>query len=154
MMSKTFKLIKAAELTVREQLTGSNRKIGNPFGKPWGLQVDGDLWEQAWEAVLKRGWGNQTLRKVKGHATEDDIEKGTSNREYTRGDDLSDELADKAVEAIAGIDLVKLGKWLEARQKNYKQLMNRVHKMIVAVTIAEKEERKKIHSIQQKHPRL
>ena len=54
----------------------------------------------------------------------------------------------KVVEAIAGIGLVKLGKWLEARQKNYKKLMNRVHKMIVAVTIAEKDERKKIHSIQ------
>ena len=44
--------------------------------------------------------------------------------------------------------LVKLGKWLEARQKKNKKLMNRVHKIIVAVTLAEKDERKKIHSIQ------
>ena len=110
------------------------------------MQVDGDLWEQAWKAVLKRGWQNQTLRKVKGHATEDDIVKGISNREDKKGNDLSDELADKGVEAIAGMGLVKLGKWLEARQKKYKKLMNRVHKMIVAVTIAEKEERKKIQT--------
>ena len=138
MMSKALKLIKAAETTVKAQLTGNNQKRGNPFGKPWGLQADGDLWEQAWKAVLKRGWENQTLRKVKGHATEDDIEKGASNREDKRGNDLSDGPADKGVEAIAGIGLVKLGKWLEARQRNYKQLMNRVHKMIAAVTVAEK----------------
>ena len=81
--------------------------------------------------------GNQTLRKVKGHATADDIEKGISNREDKRGNDLSDELADKGVEAIAGMGLVKLGRWLEARQNNYNELMNRVHKIIVAVTIAE-----------------
>ena len=113
------------------------------------MQVDGDLCEQAWKAVLKRGWQNQTLGKVKGHATEDDIVKGIRNREDKKGNDLSDELADKGVEAIVGVGLVKLGKWLEARQKNYKKLMNRVHKMIVVVTIAEKDERKKIHSIQQ-----
>ena len=61
---------------------------------------------------------------------------------------LATNVPTKGVEAIAGMGLVKLGKWLEARQKNYKKLMNRVHKMIAAVTIAEKGERKKIHSIQ------
>ena len=50
-------------------------KRGNPFGKAWGLQVDGDLWEVAWNAVLTRGIGNQYLRKVKGHATDEDVEK-------------------------------------------------------------------------------
>ena len=45
--------------------------------------------------------------------------------------------------------LVKLGNWLEARQKQYKKFMDRVHNMIVAVTITEKEERKKVHAIQQ-----
>ena len=52
------------------------------------------------------------------------------------------------MEAIAGIGLVKLGKWLEARQKKYRRLIARVQKMIVAVTIAEKEERKRVHTIQ------
>ena len=47
---------------------------------------------------------------------------------------------------MAGIGLVKLGKWCEARLKNYKKLLNRVHKMIAAVTIAEKDERKKIQA--------
>ena len=37
---------------------------------------------------------------------------------------------------------------MEARQKDYREIINRVHKMIAAVTIAEKEERKRIHTIQ------
>ena len=92
---------------------------------------------------MKRGIGNQSLRKVKGHAAEKDIESGVSNLEDKEGNDTSDKLADKGVEAIAGIGLAKLGKWLEARQKKYRRLMVRVHKMIAAVTLAEKEERKK-----------
>ena len=74
---------------------GIKVRRGIPFKKPWGLQVDGDLWQQAWEAVLKRGIGNQTLRKVKGHATEQDVAKGLSTQEDRDGNDNSDKLADK-----------------------------------------------------------
>ena len=102
-----------------------------------GLQIDGDLWEQAWIAVLKRGTGNQSLRKVKGHATDKDIENGLSNPEDKEGNDAIDKLADKGVEAVAGIGLVKLGKWLEAGQNKYRELINRVQQMIAAVTLAE-----------------
>lgn len=65
MMNKALRPIKAAEKTITDMYSGNNNKKGSPFGKPWGLQVDGDLWEQAWKAVL-----NQFLRQVKGHATE------------------------------------------------------------------------------------
>ena len=41
------------------------------------------------------------------------------------GNDTSDKLADKRVEAIAGRGLVKLGKWWEARQKDYRKLLVR-----------------------------
>ena len=74
--------------------------------------------------------------------------KGISNPKDKEGNDVSDRLADKGVEAIAGIGLVKLGKWLEAKQKRYRKLIARVQKMIAAVTLAEKEERKKVHTIQ------
>ena len=105
-----------------------------------GLQIDGDLWQLAWEAIKTRGAGNQTLRKVKGHATEKDVAKGISTAEDREGNDIIDKLADKGVEEIAGVGLVKLGKWCEARWKQYRKLMNRTHKMIVGVTIAEKTE--------------
>ena len=46
-----------------------------------GVQVDGDLWEQAWIAVKRRGIGNQFLRKVKGHATDKDVKDGLATSE-------------------------------------------------------------------------
>ena len=101
------KLIDAAEKVISERNSGNDRKRGNPFGKAWGLQTDGDLWKQAWLAVLKRGTGNQSLRKVKGHATEKDIENSISNPDDKEGNDVSDKLADKGVEAITGIGLAK-----------------------------------------------
>ena len=111
------------------------------------LQVDGDLWEQAWVAVKKRGSGNQTLRKVKGHATEKDVELGTATAEDKKGNDASDKLSDKGVEAVAGRGLVKPGKWLETRYQKYRKLIGRVQKMIAGVVMAEKEERKKDHAV-------
>ena len=74
-----------------------------------GLQVDGDLWEQAWIAVKRRGTGNQSLRKVKGHATEKDVKEGISTSKDRDGNDKSDKLADKGVEEIVGVGLVNLG---------------------------------------------
>ena len=149
MMDKALRLIQAAERDLDEEAKGINIKRGSPFGRRWGLQVDGDLWEQAWIAVKRRGIGNQSLRKVKGHATEEDVAKGISTCEDREGNDKSDKLADKGVEEIAGVGLVKLGKWCEARWKQYNKLLNRVHNMIAGVTLAEKAERAKQQLIQQ-----
>ena len=113
-------LYKRRRETLEKRRTGPSPKEATPFGKAWGLQVDGDLWEVAWNAVLKRGIGNQYLRKVKGHATEEDVEKGLATSEYREGNDISDMLADKRVKEVAGIGLVKLGKWCEERMKGYK----------------------------------
>ena len=44
---------------------------------------------------------------------------------------------------IAGVGLVKLGKWCEYMWKQYKTLMDRVHKVIVGVTLSEQAERAK-----------
>ena len=90
MMSKALRLIKAAERDLQEEEQGSQIMRGNPFGKPWGSQVDGDLWEQAWIAVRQRGVGNQTLRKVKGHATEKDVAEVIAIAKDRDGNDKSD----------------------------------------------------------------
>ena len=97
-MSKAVKLIEAAEKYERGRANGSTQYMKNPFRKPWGLQTDGDLWEQAWLAVLKRGPGNQKVRKVKGHATAEDVEKGIATQEERVDNDKSDTNADKGVE--------------------------------------------------------
>lgn len=107
------------------------------------------FWEQAWTAVKRRGIGNQALRKVKGHATEEDVANGVSTWEDREGNDKNDKLANKGVDEVAGVGLVKPGKWCEARWKQWKQLLNRVHRMIVGVTLAEtKAERAKQQVIQ------
>ena len=67
--------------------------------------------------------------------------KGNSTSKDRGGNDKSDKLADKGVEEFAGKGLVKLGKWCEARQKQYRFVFVRVHKIIVGDTLAEKEER-------------
>ena len=94
MLGKAKKLIQAAE---REEGQGKGPKgyNRNPFKKPWGLQTDGDLWEQAWPAILTRGAANQDLRKAKGHATVGDVGTGRSNPEDKHGNDKSDKNADK-----------------------------------------------------------
>ena len=68
MLAKAKKLIAAAR-HFEEKNDGAGRapsegkQVRNPFKKPWGVQRDGDLWAQAWKAVLKRGSANQDLRK-------------------------------------------------------------------------------------------
>ena len=109
----------------------------NPFRKAWGLQKDGDLWQVAWIAIATRGVRNQDLRKVKGHATAEDIRLGRSNVKDKQGNDKSDDLADKGVESINGTGLVKLGKWIADRHHNYGKFMRRIHKMIAVVILAE-----------------
>jgi hypothetical protein len=113
MLGKAIRLIDAVRTVEREEQ--ANRSIAhtrNPFGKPWGLQTDGDLWEQAWNAVRMRGAGSQTLRKVKGHATIADIAAGRSTKEDRIGNDRSDTNADKGVQCIHGNGFVVLAGWL------------------------------------------
>ena len=77
MMDKALQLIEAARKMEEQHARHMNkaRRPKNPFRKAWGVQVDGDLWEQAWLAVSKRGARSQTVRKVKGHATNDDVQQ-------------------------------------------------------------------------------
>ena len=74
----------------------------SPFKKPWGLHKDGDLWEQIWEAIHKRGLYNQQIRWVKGHATDKQVEEGISSQRDQYGNDRSDTNAKAAVEHIGG----------------------------------------------------
>ena len=97
MMPKAKKLIEV--VAQREALIAQGRKAQqrNPFRKPWGLQRDRDLWEQAWIVVLRRGANSKDLRKVKGHATKENVEAGTSIAADKEGNDKSDENADDCV---------------------------------------------------------
>ena len=75
MMNKAMKIIDTAHKWSRAdtEYWWLNR---NPFRRPWSLQKDGDLWKLAWEAVLERGPRSQTLTKVKGHVTDQQVQQG------------------------------------------------------------------------------
>ena len=95
-------------------------------------------------SLLERGGAeNQRLRKVKGHATAEDIKEGKSTIEDKLGNDKSDSNADDGVRKIGGVGLVRLGEWLAKRHQTYIKFMAKIQKVIAAVTIAEKEERSK-----------
>ena len=147
MLIKAKQLMSKAEQREEARRKGKPVKAGCPFKKAWRLQTDGDLWEVAWEAIHTRGLSNQDLRKVKGHATEEDVREGRSTHQDKEGNDRSDRNADQGVEQLAGEGLVKLGKWIADRQDRYKKFLARIHLMIAAVTKAEKEERQKAKAI-------
>ena len=114
----------------------------NPFKKPWGLQPDGDLWESVWEAYLARGTDAQELTKVKGHATDRQVELGEVKDRDKKGNDKSDQFADYGVEEH-GSAVVQLTMWLYKRQKQYAEFMQHVQAVIISVLGKEREEREK-----------
>jgi len=64
-VGKATEIINAAIRQESNLRDGKGRPDKYPLGKAWGLQTDGDLWQQVWEAVVKRGACNQTIRWVK-----------------------------------------------------------------------------------------
>ena len=114
---KANKLLEAARKQEQNATNPNHCLTKNPFGKPWGMQPDGDLWEQAWHAVLRRGAESQRIRKVKGHATEADVQDGTATRQDRDGNHKSDVNADRGVEVIHSPGLVKLAHWAANRHQ-------------------------------------
>ena len=86
MMGKAIKLQTAAA-TWMDSVARNWRPSRNPFGKPWGLQTDGDLWKDMWEATLIRGPAAHCITKVKGHATEKDVASGLATQRDKEGND-------------------------------------------------------------------
>ena len=100
-------------------------------------------WQQAWEAIVKRGAHNQTIRWVKSHATDEDVAAGRTSQKDKHGNQRSDDYANKGVENINGAGLVCLAAWSANRHEEYGKLMRRIQKFIAGILMAEKEERKK-----------
>ena len=102
--------MKAAERMAEKERLGLKVDWANPFKKPWGTQKDGDLWQQAWRAIIRKGVSNQRLRKVKGHATQCDIDKGISTAKNKEGNDKSDKNVDDGVDKVGGKRPGEIGK--------------------------------------------
>ena len=66
--------------------------------RPWSLVKNGDLCQSIEEAAIAKGPKTVEASKVKGHATEEMVEAGIVRREDKRGNDISDEGADRGAE--------------------------------------------------------
>ena len=100
--------------------------------------------------VHLRGRGTSTRWGLMGEsleATELDIQEGRSNTKDPDGNDKADTNADKGVRMINGAGLVKLGSWIDKKHRKYIKFMSRVRKVIIAVTLAEKDERENARAV-------
>ena len=116
------------------------RPSRNLFGKPWGLQTDGDLWKNMWNATLIRGPKAHFITNVKGHATAEDVGKQLATQRDKDGDDEADDCATRGVESMG---LTNVTMWLARMHEAYIGLMGRIHIMIIKVLQKEKEARTK-----------
>ena len=107
-----------------------------PLGKPWSLIDDGHLLKQLHLAIPNRGHESIKITKVKGPATQQDIQVGNSAETLKQGNDNADLAADEGV-AHRGPNLVPIGKYLAARKSSYALLTHRIQQIIIATLEAE-----------------
>ena len=114
----------------------------HPLRRPFCLQIDGDLWQLIWNGIQARGHDTIRVTKVKGHATDAEVQEGKCTEADKQGNDNSDDAATLGKKAhLEGLhDLVTLA---NARQQAYTKLVAKVQDTIVAVALAEKEIRDK-----------
>ena len=129
MMGKARKLQTVA-INLMDSVVNNWRPSRNPFGKPWGLQTDGDLWKNMWDATLIRGPKAHCITKVKGHATAKDVGNQLATQRDKEGNDEADDCATKGVDSMG---LKNATMWLARRHEAYTGLMKRIYIMIIKV---------------------
>ena len=148
-LSNVNKLISKAASYQKKASDSPNWKPPTyPLGKAWGLIPDGDMLEATWKAILARGPHAQRLKKVKGHATFEDVEEGRATTEERLGNDEADRCATLGIQEATPGSLRRIACWLLRRQTLYGHWLADVNKIIVAVLRAEKvqrEARRKAH---------
>ena len=96
----------------------------------WKLMHDGDLWEHFYRAVVCKGPNAVRLTWVKGHATQDHIDKNITTLVNKIGNDKADDTADLGT-SLHGEDIVLVAKCLHARHAAYQLFMKHVSQHIV-----------------------
>ena len=109
-----------------------------PFKKHWHQQQDGDLWEIMNESIQSRGHESIKAKKVKGHATEAMIEAGLVEPEDKDGNDWADAAAGRGTNKFSR--LATMARQISIRHERYRQLMASIHKFIISMLKAHKEE--------------
>ena len=104
------------------------------------MQSDGDIWGEFWEILEARGARTVRITKVKGHATEEDVQDGRATKEDKEGNDQADAAANKGARSMQE-GFVIFAQWAKGRVQAYTNLMQRIQKVISAVLKAEKAKR-------------
>ena len=104
--------------------------------KPWGLQKDGDLWQVLDKLVRQKGAHALKVSWTKGHATQQDIDKGRSSVFHRAGNDRADACADDGV-AMHEEGLLQLSGQYEVKHQAYLSLVCDIHTIILNVLKAE-----------------
>ena len=94
--------------------------------RPWSTQKDGDLWELLHKMVQQKGWKSVKITKVKGHATDANVEDGKVDINDKKGNDKADDYATKGLNGHAD-DFLKVSRLLTKRQISYVAFVTHVH---------------------------
>ena len=109
-----------------------------PDRKRWACTKDGDLWEHAQKMMQRKGPERIKTVKVKGHATEEMVEKGVVRRVDKKGNDKADEAAGRGSHGEQR-RLHALTTLYAERHQAYRIFMGRVQKFLVHMQKAEKD---------------
>ena len=69
--------------------------------KPFAVSSDGDLWEHFFKAAQAKSAQSIEISWVKGHATEQHVQKGVTTQDDKTGNDQADEVADMGAKLYA-----------------------------------------------------
>ena len=90
--------------------------------RSWKLISDGDLWEHFYRAAIQKGPRSIKLTWVKGHATQEHIDKSITTLVNKAGNDEADITADIGT-ALHGQEIINLAQQFHNRHNDYQRLM-------------------------------
>ena len=115
-----------------------NLANGRAAKKQWKLISDGDLWEHFYKALQTKGPNSFRATWVKGHATEDHVNKGVTTNQDRIGNDHADKIADMGAK-LHGEDFAKSAKAIGFRHQRYTKLVTNVAKHIIEASLINSE---------------
>ena len=126
-------------------------KNGKEPQKPWKLISDGDLWQHFFDAAKAKGVGTIKLTWVKGHATQEHIDRGITTAEKLAGNHEADTTADLGTE-LHGKELIKIAGKMQTKHKAYTRFMMEITKHIIEAYTIHREliEREEEHTLAMK----
>ena len=105
---------------------------GHMGGKPWGMQDDGDVWGVFHDEALSRGVGSVRVSKVKGHATEADVQEQRATEDQKTGNHFADDAADRAKSAQRRSHHATIGK-LDQRWRHAEEVVKEIQDMMLSI---------------------